>query len=279
VQGSPASIHVFDRPPVVEVALSVQFARLPLLRPFAIRDLWATWAATYPNVQEQPTLPPLEVELPRGQPSRLRIALEPITTPSDVRYWFSDEASRFLIQVQQDRFVFNWRRAPGDDSPYPRYATVRENFLRHLAELIAFLQHEEVGDLRFNATEVTYINHIPAGQGWAGPPHLEEVIQYWRGVPQTSERSAPRDVAMRWRYEVEPVDGISAGHLLVALDPARHLETQQDILSLQLIARGLPSADGVEGAVASMDAGREWIVRRFVEMTTPKMHAHWGRQS
>ena len=38
-----------------------------------------------------------------------------------VRFWFLTEDGSWLIQIQRDHFVINWRKSRGDEV-YPRYA-------------------------------------------------------------------------------------------------------------------------------------------------------------
>lgn len=279
VEQQPGSIHNFDRPPVVEVALSVQFDPLPGLRPFQLRALWEErWRADYPTQQEQPVLPPLNVDGMGPRAPRLRIEVTAAPELPATRCWFINARSTNLLQVQADRMVFNWRRADDPASAYPRYASVRAAFERHLRELTEFIAAEGMGVLRPNACEVTYINHLVAGDGWKGPPHLDEALAVWR-QPALSGGELPADVALRWRYPIATGAAGEVGDLIVAADPGMLTPSLIDVISLQLIARGRPQGDGRAGVLAFMDIGREWIVRRFVEVTTDNMHEHWGRTS
>jgi hypothetical protein len=71
-----------------------------------------------------------------------------------------------MIQVQNDRFIKNWRKE-GEKGRYPRYdEKIRPNFDRDYAIFLAFLDKNHLGALRVNQCEVMYVNHILAGQGW-----------------------------------------------------------------------------------------------------------------
>jgi hypothetical protein len=59
--------------------------------------------------------------------------------------------------------------------------------------------------------------------------------------------------------------------------PAMDLKTQQPMFVLTLTARGRPIGEGIEGALAMLDIGREWIVRGFASVTTRTMHDVWRR--
>ena len=47
---------------------------------------------------------------------------------------------------------------------------------------------------------------------------------------------------------------------------------------VQLFARGAPIGDGLEGALAFLDLGHDWLVRAFKSLTTLEMHKEWGMQ-
>lgn len=50
-----------------------------------------------------------------------------------------------------------------------------------------------------------------------------------------------------------------------------------EILNLNMVARGTPTPSDIDGAIAFLRLGHEWIVRAFAEITTPEMHAKWKR--
>src|SRR5258708_12433324 len=54
----PADLPDFERPPVTEVALSIQFARLPKVTNIHGGLLWSEFRADYPNYEEHPPLAP-----------------------------------------------------------------------------------------------------------------------------------------------------------------------------------------------------------------------------
>ena len=66
------------------------------------------------------------------------------------------------------------------------------------------------------------------------------------------------------------------GRLHVMAQPAWDSNGQR-IWTINLMARGRPMGEGIEGAFGFFDVGREWIVRGFMDLTTASMHRHWGR--
>ena len=115
----------FDHPPVQEIAFSVQLVEPLSLE--AMVDIGRALSASFPVWQMQPPLPRM-VPSVIGQPFSL-IASVGVPLP---RFWFVSEDGLRLVQVQEDRVAFNWRRL-GRDVPYPRYGTLRSEFERILA--------------------------------------------------------------------------------------------------------------------------------------------------
>ena len=102
----------FERPPVIEVALSVQFKRLEALRSAHLGLLWAKFRPEgFPRTEDHA---PLEPAFERFDPNLLRTQLGIEVRASDLpplpRVWFLNEAGSELIQIQRDRFVHNWRK-------------------------------------------------------------------------------------------------------------------------------------------------------------------------
>src|SRR5205807_662628 len=119
--------------------------------------------------EEHPPLPPLAPEPLPGTPTPVpSVQLQLETTPLPARFWFMNEARTTLVQVQQDRFVQNWRRGRPDER-YPRYRTLLPSFVEHFRAFADFVAAEKVGEIIPNACEVTYVNPLPRGHGWERP--------------------------------------------------------------------------------------------------------------
>jgi hypothetical protein len=78
----------FDNPPVVEVAIGVQFRPLPGLQGLNLAPLQAVWRDAYPVTQEHPPVMPVIEGDPQGA-GQLRLSLLPVPV---VRQWFLSES-------------------------------------------------------------------------------------------------------------------------------------------------------------------------------------------
>ena len=101
------------------------------------------------------------------------------------RTWFETSDGNGLIQVQRDRFLHNWKKER-DIDVYPHYDYVIGNFRRCLEKFEAFLQENKLGSIDPVQYELTYINHVPQGEGWSTFGDLGNVF------PDFSWRSAKR---------------------------------------------------------------------------------------
>src|SRR5208283_4945721 len=171
----------FDRPPVIEVALSVQFKRLDQLRSAHIGLLWSRFRKRFPRTEDHGPLQPAFETFDR-KPTQLQLGVEVQTydVPPLPRAWFLNETGTELVQVQPDRFIRNWRKV-GETDEYVRYAHIKGKFVDDLREFEQFVADQGVGDVSPNQCEVTYVNHIVSGEGWSTHGDLGKIFRPWSG--------------------------------------------------------------------------------------------------
>ena len=144
----------FRNPPVIETALSVQFQPLKRMSNAHLGLFWNRVRETSPKLQAaDPIEPQIErfgTELPRARFPQLRIA----ASHPAARLRMSSEDGHVMLQLQNGRLVFNWRRLDGGNE-YPRWTQVEPQFQAALRELTAFAETEELGAIEPNQWEVT----------------------------------------------------------------------------------------------------------------------------
>lgn len=266
----------FTNPPVVEVVLGVQYEALTALRTPQIGLLWSEFREHFPKLEEHAPLDPMMERFGVAGTPRANVRFEMIQKPPVPRCWFLNEAGTELIQVQQDRFVHNWRKV-GEGDKYPRYDHVRGTFERELAIFERFLQKEGVGTLVPNQCEVTYVNHIFAGDGWDRHDELGNVLTLFAPKYSDAFLPEPEEARLACRYVIPDEKGNPLGRLHVSVAPAYRRGGDRPMFLMNLVARGRPDGDGVDGVLRFLDLGREWVVRAFAAVTTPQMHKVWGR--
>lgn len=266
----------FAKPPVLEVALDVQFEGLPRLRGHHLGLFWSRVRDRFPIVEEQVALAPLTVEtfgVPTSQEAHIELSL--LSAPPVPRLWFLNKAGSELIQIQQDRFIVNWRRVE-EDEEYPHYGSVRATFEAEFRRFQSFLAAEELGDMLPNQCAVTYFNHIAAGDVWHKHGELDKIFTMWKSPNESPRLPEADDVKLTARYVIPGATGAPIGRLNVELQPAFRRSDNVPIYTMNLTARGKPNGEGLEDVLRFFDQGHLWASRAFIALTTPGMHKEWG---
>lgn len=269
----------YRHPPVAEVALALYVSPPLPLRTVQLGRLWERWQESYPSSEDQPPLPPIAPET-FPQPF-LTASIQFSGTFPGVRVWYLSERRDRVIQVQRDRLILNWRRI-AEDQIYPRYETLRPAFEEAAKQFLSFAADEGLGQPNIAQAEVTYLNPIPLADARAsGDP--ARMLSVWSGEPSDDFLPNPESVNLAIRYRIpHPETGEPIGRLYVEAAPAMHqgMEARgpEEVFMLQLFARGRPLGAGLDGALAFLDVGHEWVVRGFTSITSPNMHETWERE-
>jgi uncharacterized protein (TIGR04255 family) len=265
----------FSSPPVVEVVLDIQFKPIEGLRVPRLGLLWQRFRDRFPHVEEQSPLERRTEPIATRSPMSANIRLELLDAPIVPRLWFMNQAGTELIQVQRDRFVYNWRKVGNGE--YPRYRRVRNAFAEEIALFRQFLQEEHLDDIVPDLCEILYVNHIVADSGWQRHGEIGWVIKAWEGPAPGEFLPEPDSVRVQASYRMPPHDPKASGRLTVTLKPGVRPEDGKPMFIMTLSALGKPAGSAVEDAFQFLDRGHDWIVRGFASMTTPEMHQIWGR--
>jgi uncharacterized protein (TIGR04255 family) len=267
----PENLPDFAHPPVVETVLSVQFDPLVGFRAVHLGLLWSKYRAEYPRTEERPPLDPFTEQFPEVAEARLGLRIEAYENLPLPRAWFLNGAGNALIQIQPDRFTTNWRKEQGGGD-YPRYEWVKASFERNFVIFEEFLRENGLGRPHINQCEVTYMNHVVAGEGWSSFGEADRVFRFWKVLTDPIP-GPPEDLRLHIRYPIPSPSGEFAGRLHVDVQPGFRTADRRPMYAFQLTARG-QSAEASE----FFDLGREWIVKAFAALTTPQMHRVWGRK-
>lgn len=278
----PLDLPDFERPPLVEVVLGVQFSELTGYRTFHAGLLWdSAFRAEFKKCVERPPLDRVFETFGSAKPAQPRLQLLSVPGPPVPRLWFINPDETELIQVQADRFLHNWRRRQ-DNPDYPRYEPIRQRFFNELTELKAFVEKEEIGSIEPNQCEITYVNHIEISDDMSPSSQLHRIFDFWDLFGSDSDRSGGllpefEDGRFSLRFVItDPKSTDPRGRLHIAAEPAIGPD-DRSILRLNLTARGSPSSPTFEAVADFLDLGRDAIVRAFTAITTAEMHELWRR--
>jgi uncharacterized protein (TIGR04255 family) len=189
------------------------------------------------------------------------------------RAWFLNESRLQLIQVQQDRFLRNWRQLEGDE-PYPRFRALLGQFRQEWEGFLAFVREENLGEPAVNQCEVNYVNHIPLGAGWNSFSELPGVFTLL--ADRAGDGSLPKLDFLSWRARYDLPNG--GGKLVVEMNPAFRGRDLKLVLVLGLTARGRPASASMDGLLPWFEVAHRWIVTAFDQLTSTEMHNLWKKK-
>ena len=262
----------FAKPPVVEVVCGVLFGTPQPLKTVHIGLFAQSLRGEFPVVEEKDPLGPVIEPLPGHEQFT---QLEFLTLPPLRRTWLISPDRRNLIQLQQDRFLFNWKKSEADDT-YPSYQLVIERFNSYLRRFADFLVVEGIGCPTYRQYELTYVNHIQTSNGLdAGLGNI--LVDHIR--TERKDRFLPEPEAFNWATSY-PLPNDS-GRLHVIAQTALRLDggARTPILRLDMTARGMPSNTDDDARTAWFDVAHDWITHGFVDCTSAALQEkYWERK-
>lgn len=252
----------FKKPPLSEVALGYTFLHRPDFLIPHIGSFWTKVKDNYPTVRHaQPVL-----DSPEAGP------FQELPLP---RVWFISEDGARLIQVQQDRLIFNWRdqlvSGSTANTPYVRYPAIKAEFDR-----VDRLFREHIQDMTSVPVQpatytMTYVNFLRHGEGFSSLGDIAEVFPDFSWNASDRFLPAPSLVALRLEFPLPR----EFGKLSVSVTPGKVSAENEPILKFELNANsGSLGGKSVDFNVWC-EVAHEWIVRAFKDLTSAKMHSEY----
>jgi len=265
ISGTPTPS--FDRPPLVEVALGVEFSPVPGFGAITLVRLADRLHDRYPVVQEYPPLPP---NPPIGLDDQIGGGLVVNMGAPSIRLWLLSREQDQLLQVQRDRLILNWRAGTNNNS-YPRYQdALRPAFAREYRGLLSFLMDTGLPTLSLVGVEVTYVNVFSGSVDES--PDIGAILRSQQ--PSKGRFGTPRTTRLQQQWEWNGDDAAASILTMNAAQPASGES------AMNLTARSsLGMNAGIDDVLRSLDLCHDEVVSAFVELTEPDRHLEWGRTS
>jgi uncharacterized protein (TIGR04255 family) len=265
----------FERPPIIEMALGVQFAPIANFTGAHYGWFWKHYLdAAWTKAQDALRLPPqFEKFGEQGGlqfPGSFFIQSQGPLQPQ--RILLINEGDDRIIQLQNDRFHYNWRKREGS---YPSFPRLDPEFRQSLQTFEDFVRDSGLDAPLYNQWELTYFNSIPKGELWDSPSDWVEIF------PGLFGRTDPREIDLvcesssgMLKFEIPP----KRGRLYVVGQHAK-IDSGQEVLQVDLTARG-PVIDGDEAwnLANGMTAGHAALVRTFRRIASPRARSYWGER-
>jgi uncharacterized protein (TIGR04255 family) len=247
------AIH-FSNPPLNEVVLGVHFSNTKL----AIEHFGHFFQNHEPNFVAT------KLQHPLPAAGALTPGLAFVTEPELPRVWFEFAEKPFLVQLQGDRFILNWRKVDGLNNEYPHFSEVYERFAREWDQFLAFCTVRSLATPKVEQLELTYINHLVKGQHWTS---LEDLTASFKSLAFTSNYSSVSAMVLELKYTV---DGIS---VVQSYKPAK-TQTGQDLYVVEFKTRAKVSTS--DEAKTLMKKSNNVLAEEFLRASSDSAQKKWG---
>lgn len=265
----------YKLPPVIETVLGVQFGRIAGFTNGHLGKFWSLLDRDeWPLPVDAPRLPPQHERFDGGTWAQMGTQ---ISFSQDVssRLQIKNKDRNRMIQLQSDRFHFNWLGESGED--YPRYEKVRDGFEQAWRQFVDFATQGKPNDCQANQWEVTYVNHIPEGTVWHSPSDWGQFFRLLGPSPAGVAFLDLESFTGEWRYIIPEKRGRLHVEWRRGMKKSEG-KPEQSIVSLTFTARGpiQQGADVSAGILAGLDLGHEIIVRSFQRFMSNEANKVWG---
>lgn len=245
----------FDDPPIKEVALGRTF--LPR-EDFLIPYYGAFWA------QLRDRFPKAEHADPIVDPSS-EIFNNGMFLP---RVWLISEDSTRLVQLQQNRFHYNWRQTD-EKKTYIRYPAIQRECLDIWQRFEKFVLETTGQPLQPLNAELTYTNFIEVAGVSSAFEIAEETLRDASWASQNRFLSAPKAFTHNYTFDLPDKNGT----LQVTAVAAKRKDSKSEALKLELTVKGKCQNDKSFEDWSS--EAHDFLVQAFKDLTKPSMHQQW----
>lgn len=261
----------FEKPPVEEVVLSVLFKSLNGLLAPHLGEIWQEFKKDgFTRILEQPPIMPTMETLPGQNPG----AQFNINVPDLPRIWFIHENDNQILQVQRDRFTFNWRKTELYPK-YPGFSVIFERFESFYNRFGRMIKNLGIGPMTPAQYELSYIDQLMHGDGWNTLSDMGQIYNIFVGGQQSNSFwNGAELVIFQTSFPIQALQG----RLHLAISNRVKSPQQRQTLQTDFTVRGFP-----ERPESEMDlwfkSARDQIREKFSSMFTEDIQIHvWRRK-
>lgn len=255
----------FEKPPVIETVLGVQFDPIPMTNAIAGWYWKSALGQEWANANQVQRIEDVFEKFGSEREWRIPNQIRLFQKPTQDRLQISRKDNERMIQVQDTRFIYNWRKIEG--SRYPSYDAIIPEFEQQFEGFRDFVTANNLGEIKLNQWEVTYVNHIPKVGLWEGLNDWPNIIPYLRDM---FDARAVDAFSSSCQQEI----GRQQGRLHTDIKFAKaKSESNEELLLIQLTARG--PIDENQDFRRGCDFGHSEIVSAFISLTSDSAHKFW----
>lgn len=251
----------YENPPINEVVCGVAFTPLERFKISHFGLFWYQILEQFPRCEQAP---------PLGNVDEI---VEPEFAVPVPRLWFINQEDDHLIQLQRNRFFFNWRKRA---DTYPRFRHVYNSFSNNFDRFQKFIEEYNLGDIKVVSYELTYINLLMHEEGWDNLDNMQVMFpsMTWG---QGSEKVLPPTKNLAWQRDLSLPD--HPGILTLKLQSGIRKPDERPLLRLESTVRGSTIMKSAEMGMSQwFDIAHIWINRAFENIIAPEVQKNvWGK--
>ncbi|MFD3390075.1 TIGR04255 family protein [Alteromonas macleodii] len=258
----------YKAPPIVEKALSIQFRPLESFHVALLGVIWDAFKAEYPKISYESrlehTIERFGIPFAHAKPS-----FKLLDKPEAPRTTFISLNEEYLIQVQDDRFVLNWRKT--ESNSYPRHQVLIEKLLKEFGTFKGVLMENGIDSVEPDQLEIINVNHIEDDN--VSLDKAFDSIMSNSSIAMSDVEGFSCNFSQFFEYE-----GKKIGRIYTNLEKAKRKKDLQDIFGIKITARAHPIGASNEELVKLFDKLRCSVNSVFDSVTTAKFQETWGKQ-
>jgi uncharacterized protein (TIGR04255 family) len=262
----------FSNPPLIERALSVAFEPLTDL---SIGDYGLFWAKILDQFPTSEAMDLVSVELEQFtgfRPARMGVQL--VSAQELPRAAFRNVDSGELVQIQNNRFGFNWIKT-NDDHQYPHSEAILERFFQLFGIFKDYIVGKELGAINITQCELTNVNVILVSDVGTSFADIATVLRL-APLEYRCENIRLEDQLVGSKHLMLDDTGSAIGRVHTLGQPALRVPNNEEAYRLDISARGAPLGSGIAGAHRFFNEAVSAVNAVFMASTTTAGRRFWG---
>ena len=263
----------FGRPPVDEVVLSVLFKSLDGFLAPHLGEIWQELKKEgFLEIAEQPPVMPTVENFPNpNQETKLHFG----NVPNLARIWFIHRDGNQIIQVQRDRFMFNWRKTEPNQI-YPGFPAIFEKFKEFYNRFGEIIKNLEIGEVSPLQYELTYIDQLMHGDGWDTLDDIGKIYNLFINSQSSNLFwSGAESLILQTSFPIQDLNG----RLHLAISHRVRVSDQKQTLQTDFTMRGFPQNADYDAMIRWFKSARGKMREKFLNMFTEDVQTQiWERK-
>lgn len=243
----------FSNAPVIEVILGSQFEGVTF-ESKSIFDFYNSVKENFPDIQENPPLAALIENI--DSPSETRI-ISGFTS----RKFFINNSQNKLIQIQPDRFLFNWRKTNNEEE-YPHFDSVFSEFIGIFNQLEDKISIKS----KLNQLEMTYVDHIlleDFNMSNFNPNKILNIFNLSKNI---------KNINSSFHFPIKEIKG----NMICNIKSAFRNIDKKRLIIIESTCRGINDNQTID---QWFDIAHKNLIELFKEITTKEAKLKWGLKS